>query len=164
MRFVQLCTQNYCAQLHDVWEQLRPRDARFTYVCRNAQSRLDRIYVSSGLREHLRTTHTRVCSFTDHKALTLRLCLPQPGSDFWSLRPHLLTGENVAKHSGNFEPGNIETTTRGSSGGFRTLSQKSKHFSFVNRVSSLTNSTTHISVYMLSCGYRTTVDTSTSKC
>ncbi|XP_062558021.1 uncharacterized protein LOC134222893 [Armigeres subalbatus] len=31
-------------QLYDVWEKLCPRDAGFTYVCRNARSRLDRIY------------------------------------------------------------------------------------------------------------------------
>ena len=86
-------------QLHDVWEKLCPRDAGYTYVCRNAQSRLDRIYVSSNLREHLRTTHAHVCSFTDHKALTLRLCLPHLGQEhgrgFWSLRPYLLTDENI---------------------------------------------------------------------
>lgn len=88
-------------QLHDVWEKLCPRDPGFTYVCRNALSRLDRIYVNSSLRENLRTAHTHVCSFTVHKALTLRLCLPQlghePGRGFWPLRPHLLTDENVAE-------------------------------------------------------------------
>ena len=86
-------------QLHDVWEKLCARDAGYTYVCRNAQSRLDRIYTSSSLRDHLRTAHAHVCSFTDHKALTLRVCLPHLGQEhgrgFWSLRPFLLTDENV---------------------------------------------------------------------
>ncbi|XP_055623260.1 uncharacterized protein LOC129766695 [Toxorhynchites rutilus septentrionalis] len=88
-------------QLHDIWEKLCPRDSGFTYACRNAQSRLDRIYVSSGLRDHLRVAHVHVCSYTDHKALTLRLCLPHLGQEhgrgFWSLRPYLMTNENVAE-------------------------------------------------------------------
>lgn len=85
--------------LLDVWEKLCPRDTGFTYVNRNAQSRLDRIYVSRGLRDQLRVANTHVCSFTDHKALTLRICLPHLGREhgrgFWSLRPHLLSNENV---------------------------------------------------------------------
>ena len=86
-------------QLLDVWEKLCPRDAGFTFVSRNARSRLDRIYVSTELRDHLRAAHTHVVCFSDHKALTLRLCLPHlgraHGRGFWSLRPHVLTAENV---------------------------------------------------------------------
>ncbi|XP_062557853.1 uncharacterized protein LOC134222706 [Armigeres subalbatus] len=88
-------------QLHDVWEKLCPRDPGFTYINRNAQSRLDRMYVSAGLRNNLQSAYTHVCCFTDHKALTVRLCLPplghEPGRGFWALRPHLLTEENVAE-------------------------------------------------------------------
>ena len=86
-------------QLLDVWEKLRPRETGFTHVTGHSQSRLDRIYVSSGLREHLRTAQTHVCSFSDHKALTLRICLPllghERGRGYWSLRPHLLTDDNI---------------------------------------------------------------------
>lgn len=57
------------------------------------------MYVSQSLRSHLRSTDIHVCSFSDHKALTARICLPylgrEPGRGFWSLRPHLLTAENV---------------------------------------------------------------------
>lgn len=85
--------------LLDAWEQLCPRDPGYTFINRNAQSRLDRIYVSTGLRSNLRTTSTHVCSFTDHKALTLRLCLPHLGREhghgFWTLKPHLLSDEHV---------------------------------------------------------------------
>ncbi|XP_062541831.1 uncharacterized protein LOC134209820 [Armigeres subalbatus] len=59
-------------QLHDVWEKLCPRDPGFTYINRNAQSRLDRMYVSAGLRNNLQSAYTHVCCFTDHKALTRR--------------------------------------------------------------------------------------------
>ena len=55
-------------------------------------------HVSTGLCQQQRNAATHVCSFTDHKALTVRLCLPHLGRErgrgFWSLRPHLLTQEN----------------------------------------------------------------------
>lgn len=86
-------------QLHDVWLKLRPRDTGHTFITANSSSRLDRIYVNSGLVEQLRTVDSHVCSFTDHKAVTLRICLPHlghaHGRGFWSLRPHLLTNENL---------------------------------------------------------------------
>lgn len=86
-------------QLHDVWIKLYPSIQAPTYVTHNAASRLDRIYVSTGLCEHLRNAATHVCAFTDHKALTTRICLPhlgrEQGRGFWSLRPHLLTTENI---------------------------------------------------------------------
>ena len=86
-------------QLHDLWLKLHPTTDAPTYVTHNAASRLDRIYVSTGLCEHLRSADTHVCSFTDHKALTARICLPnlgrEQGRGFWSLRPHLLTADNI---------------------------------------------------------------------
>lgn len=86
-------------RLQDVWAQLRPRDTGYTYITHNSSSRLDRLYVSSGLREQLRAIDVHVCCFSDHKAVTARICLPLPdqahGRGFWSLRPHLLTNENV---------------------------------------------------------------------
>lgn len=85
--------------LRDVWIKLCPRIPGHTYITANSTSRLDRIYVSDGLCQHLRSTDTHVCSFSDHKALTARICLPQlgrePGRGFWCLRPHLLTTENM---------------------------------------------------------------------
>lgn len=57
---------------------------------------LDRIYVSSNLCDNLRAAQTHVCSFTDHKALTLRL-----------------------------GPGNAGTMAHGSNGGFRLQNRKS---------------------------------------
>lgn len=86
-------------RLHDVWPLLRSRESGFTYITHNASSRLDRLYVSAGLRGQLRTTAVHVCCFSDHKAITMRICLPIPdrahGRGFWSLRPHLLTVENI---------------------------------------------------------------------
>lgn len=88
-------------QLHDVWLKLRHRDAGHTYISANSSSRLDRIYVSGGLNEQLRAVHTHACSFSDHMAVSLRVCLPhlgQPqGRGYWSLRPHLLTADNIAE-------------------------------------------------------------------
>lgn len=86
-------------QLHDIWEKLQPQDPGYTYISHNSASRLDRIYVDSSLRSQLRTAQTHVCCFTDHKAVTLRICLPSLGRElgrgFWSLRPHLLSNDNI---------------------------------------------------------------------
>lgn len=86
-------------QLLDVWEKVCPNMPGHTYVTHNSSSRLDRMYVSQNLRCQLRTACVHVCSFSDHKALTARICLPylgrEAGRGFWSLRPHLLTAENI---------------------------------------------------------------------
>lgn len=88
-------------QLFDVWEQLQPQAQGYTYISHNSASRLDRIYVTQGLRNQLRNSDTHVCSFTNHKAVTARICLPhlghESGRGYWSLRPHLLTPENIAE-------------------------------------------------------------------
>lgn len=86
-------------QLYDVWEQLRARESAPTYITHNSASRIDRFYVNGELRRQLRTIETHVCSFTNHKAVTMRVCLPSlgrpNGRGFWSLRPHVLTIENI---------------------------------------------------------------------
>lgn len=86
-------------QMCDVWVQLRGSELGPTYITHNSASRLDRFYVNPGLRENIREVNTHVCSFTNHKAVTLRICLPslgrEHGKGFWSLRPHLLSEENI---------------------------------------------------------------------
>lgn len=86
-------------QIHDAWIKLHPNTPGHTFVTHNSASRLDRIYISKSLCPQLRTAETHVCCFTDHKALTVRICLPslgrQPGFGFWSIRPHILTNENI---------------------------------------------------------------------
>ncbi|KAL9704610.1 hypothetical protein quinque_008128 [Culex quinquefasciatus] len=49
-------------RLHDVWLKLHPNTHAPTYVVHNAESRLDRVYVSAGLCDQLRTAATH--SFT----------------------------------------------------------------------------------------------------
>ena len=44
-------------QLHDLWLKLYPAIPAPTYVTHNAASRLDRIYISTGLCEHLFSTY-----------------------------------------------------------------------------------------------------------
>lgn len=87
------------AQLTDVWDFLRKGTTQYTYITHNSASRIDRLYVSSGLLKDLRHIDTHVCSFTNHHALTLRLCLPSLGRDagrgYWSIRPHVLTQDNM---------------------------------------------------------------------
>ncbi|XP_058456328.1 uncharacterized protein LOC131433751 [Malaya genurostris] len=94
-------------QLHDVWIKLNPQMPGHTYITHNSTSRLDRIYVSSGLCDKLRNANIHVCSFTNHKALTTRVCLPhlgrEPGRGFWSLRPHLLTPDNIEEFRYNWQ-------------------------------------------------------------
>lgn len=86
-------------QLIDVWEILHPRSIGPTYISHNSSARLDRVYVSVGQRNQLRTIDTHFCCFSDHKAVTARICLPnlgrEPGHGFWALRPYLLNDENI---------------------------------------------------------------------
>lgn len=86
-------------QLLDVWETVCPNVPGHTYITHHSLSRLDRMYVSQSLRNHLRTANTHVCSFSDHKAVTARICLPQLGREsgrgFWALRPHVLSAEHI---------------------------------------------------------------------
>lgn len=88
-------------QLVDVWAALRRSQSGYTYITHNSASRIDRLYVSRSLRNQLRSTNTHVCSFTNHKALTLRLCLPHMGVEhgrgFWSIRPQILSTDNIAE-------------------------------------------------------------------
>lgn len=95
-------------QLVDVWDSLNNSQMGHTYITHNSSSRLDRIYVSTGLRSHLREANSHVCSFTNHKALTLRVCLPHLGREhgrgFWSIRPQILSEENITEfeHKWNY--------------------------------------------------------------
>lgn len=86
-------------KLHDVGVGPNDGNRQFTYITHNSASRIDRIYVSSGLRNNLRSMDTHVCSFTNHKAVTVRLTLPnlgrEPGRGYWSLRPCVLSPENI---------------------------------------------------------------------
>lgn len=88
-------------QLSDVWLKLSSRLPGHTYITHHSSSRLDRIYVSSELVRQLRTVDTHVCAFSDHKAVSSRICLPSlgraPGRGFWTLRAHLLTEENIGE-------------------------------------------------------------------
>lgn len=66
-------------QLSDVWIKLRSQSPGHTYITANSSSRIDRCYVSSNLCDRLRVIDTHVCSFSDHKAVTMRMCLPSLG-------------------------------------------------------------------------------------
>ena len=81
--------------MSDSWEALRGNSVEFSYITSGSGSRIDRCYVSSSLVTQLRTTDMHVLSFSDHKALTVRLCLPTPANrltynGYWQLRPHVL--------------------------------------------------------------------------
>lgn len=86
-------------QLQDVWNVLKRGNVQYTYVTHNSASRIDRLYVSSDMLQNLRSADTQLCCFTNHKALVCRLVLPnlgrEQGRGFWSLRPHILTPENL---------------------------------------------------------------------
>lgn len=137
-------------QLHDVWLKLYPTIPAPTYVTHNAASRLDRMYISTGLCEHLRTAATHVCSFTDHKALTARICLPHlgraQGRGFWSLRPHLLKTLTSSKSGGSFGLANGEIFPVGWHGGFHVRSQKLNPSSGGNQAKHSASSTQNTNV------------------
>ena len=86
-------------QLRDVWVELQPNVSGHTYIAHNSSSRLDRVYVSAGLRDNLRSADTHVCSFSDHLAVSVCVCLPhlgrRLGRGFWSLRAHVLSAEHI---------------------------------------------------------------------
>lgn len=86
-------------QMIDVWSSLGRGRNGYTYITHNSASRIDRLYVSRNLRSQLRESDAHAVSFTDHKALSVRLCLPQlgrqHGKGFWSIRPHILTEDNL---------------------------------------------------------------------
>lgn len=93
--------ENLTRQLRfvDVWAALRGNDDGYTYITHNSAARLDRLYVCSDLKDQLRTAEIHACSFTNHHALTVRLCLPSLGNDYgrgyWSLHPRLLNEETL---------------------------------------------------------------------
>lgn len=85
--------------LSDTWEVLHNNTVVYSYIRANTASRLDRIYVSASLLPHLRTAEYLVNSFSDHKSLKIRCCLPNlgkpVGKGYWSMRAHVLTDENL---------------------------------------------------------------------
>lgn len=85
--------------LSDTWEILHNNENVYSYIRANTASRLDRIYISESLIPHMRTAEYFVNSFSDHKSLKVRCCLPNLGKSygkgFWSLRTHILTEENL---------------------------------------------------------------------
>lgn len=94
---------NLTQQLHltDAWTTLRGNLDGFTYITHNSAARLDRLYVSVCMKEQLRTAEIHACSFTNHHALTVRLCLPSLGKDhgrgYWSLHPRLLDADTLVE-------------------------------------------------------------------
>lgn len=89
-------------QLCDSWDHLHRNQIAFSFVRPNCASRIDRIYVSTSLVPHLRTSEYFVTPFSDHKAHKVRCCLPDLGKPhgrgFWSIRPHVLTTENLEEY------------------------------------------------------------------
>uniref|UniRef100_A0A182FLS7 Uncharacterized protein n=1 Tax=Anopheles albimanus TaxID=7167 RepID=A0A182FLS7_ANOAL len=85
--------------LCDSWEHLRGNEVEFSHITRGSGSRIDRCYISKPVKGQLRDTNLHVLSFSDHKALTVRLALPEmpdtPRNGYWQLRPHVLTAENI---------------------------------------------------------------------
>lgn len=85
--------------LSDAWEVLHNNEIVYSYIRANTASRLDRVYISESLIPHLRSAEYLANSFSDHKSLKIRCCLPNlgkpHGKGFWSMRAHVLTEENL---------------------------------------------------------------------
>lgn len=85
--------------LYDSWEHLRGNGVELLYVTRDSGSRIDRYHVSKTMKGQLRETNMHVVSFSGHKALTVRLALPEMPdtrrTGYWQFRPHVLTAENI---------------------------------------------------------------------
>lgn len=108
--------------MRDTWDCLS-RELEYSFIRSNCKSRLDRIYVSGNLVDHLRSASYHVNCFSDHKVYKLRLCLPDLGRDagngYWAMRGHVLTEENMEEFETkwNYWCRQKDTTTVGSSGG-----------------------------------------------
>ena len=73
----QLCRDR---SLHDAFRSRHPTRQAFTYVCHNAASRLDRIYVSQALLPHVHQCHIATVTESDHRPVVLHLRRLTPSS------------------------------------------------------------------------------------
>jgi endonuclease/exonuclease/phosphatase family metal-dependent hydrolase len=80
-------------QLHDAWEQ-KAENRGFTYHTITGASRLDRIYISQGMKEHKKGIEILAAAFTDHMAVTIHLASNHPlqthGRGIWCMNLMML--------------------------------------------------------------------------
>jgi endonuclease/exonuclease/phosphatase family metal-dependent hydrolase len=85
-------------RLHDVWTQhLNMKIC--THCTTRGVSRIDRIYITQGLRQYKKHTETVAAAFADHLAALLYMTCPIPTitkePSYWELNPFLLTTEGI---------------------------------------------------------------------
>jgi hypothetical protein len=73
----QLCREH---TLHDAYRSRHPTRQAFTFICHNAASRLDRIYVSEALLPHVHQCHIATATESDHRPVVLHLRRLTPSS------------------------------------------------------------------------------------
>lgn len=81
-------------ELVDVWRQLHRNETNLTFIRGSSGSRLDRFLVSRSLQDWLRNVSHTVTCFSDHKAVIMRMVLPETGrplsKGIWRLNARIL--------------------------------------------------------------------------
>lgn len=81
-------------KLTDSWTELNGTRVEYSLLRHDSASRLDRILVGATMRGWLRNAYFSATAFTDHKAYTVRIVLPDLGTSagrgVWNLFPKIL--------------------------------------------------------------------------
>lgn len=81
--------------LTDAWEHIHKTVVDYTFVRNGSGARLDRFYVTEGIRNNVVNIKSNVCCFSDHKAVILKVKLPNLGKPhrnrFWRMNDSVLT-------------------------------------------------------------------------
>lgn len=85
-------------KLCDAWEVIHKSTVDYTFVRNGSGARLDRFYISEGHKQDIIGIKSNVCCFSDHKAVILKIRLPNLGKPhrnrFWRFNNAILT-DNV---------------------------------------------------------------------
>lgn len=88
-------------KLCDTWEAVKKNEIDYTFIRNGSGARLDRIYVSKAMKADVVDIKSQNCSFSDHKAVILKIRLPNLGQPFgkglWRLNDVVLSVDVVAE-------------------------------------------------------------------
>lgn len=74
-------------KLSDAWEHVHKTVVDYTFVRNGSGARLDRFYVTEGVKQNVVDIKSNVCCFSDHKSVILKVKLPNLGKPY---RKHLI--------------------------------------------------------------------------
>lgn len=99
---------NYCHSLKlmtnglnmtDSWTELKPNDKGYTYFRTNSASRIDRIYVSEGIKTQLRYVQLIITEISDHNGLICKIRIGERYTTVrkkqWYVNKNFLNSEHI---------------------------------------------------------------------